>query len=595
MATLLKAISRLAGQHRVEVPFARVMPPEVEWWHGVSMDGLAAGIGLSDARHLQEIAFNDNTVHALVAGQTGTGKSNLLHAIVVGLALRYSPEELELYLVDLKEGVEFKCYTPSDAQVLPHARVIAITNEREFAVSCLEGLAHEIKRRGDLFREAQCPNLLSYRKATGLPLARIVVVIDEFHELFSQKDSLEVRAEELLGYLAKEGRGFGIHLLLATQSLSGPGNLHRSILGQIAIRLALRTTDADSRTILAEDNAAAASLMRQGEAIYNSANGSVAANNLFQAALLAPGARDALLRSLAGRSRERPRDDAVIFEGNQPARIGQCATLRLRSQTATLVPGDRRPVHTWLGMPVAIKGPTEARFARIAGCNLAVVGRDERPAIGMLAGAILSVAMQLPPDAVQFVIFDRSSPDAPWVNLFPTLAQRLPHPVTMIESSVLRRQLEQVAQAASSASERRLFLIGVGFHRHRDLRAGDEAGYAPRGDEPPSLRQLLNRVVREGPDDGVHTIGWWDSVANLRAAGDRDFLREFGFRAVLPVSDADSRALLESGDAARLRSDRALLWQADLPSSLEKFIPFTAPSPEELNQVLQSVREKWNA
>ena len=66
--------------------------------------------------------LNLTAQHALVAGKTGSGKSTLLHALITQLALNYSPDEVELYLVDFKKGVEFKTYATHG---LPHARAIA--------------------------------------------------------------------------------------------------------------------------------------------------------------------------------------------------------------------------------------------------------------------------------------------------------------------------------------------------------------------------------------------------------------------------------------------------------------------------------------
>ena len=88
--------------------------------------------------------------HVLISGKTGSGKSTLLHVLITNLALRYSPDEVELYLVDFKKGVEFKAYARVD---LPHARVVAIESEREFGLSVLQRLDAELRTRGDMFRK----------------------------------------------------------------------------------------------------------------------------------------------------------------------------------------------------------------------------------------------------------------------------------------------------------------------------------------------------------------------------------------------------------------------------------------------------------
>ena len=86
-----------------------------------------------------------------IAGKTGSGKSTLFHVIITNLALWCSPEQVEFYLVDFKKGVEFKCYAN---RRLPHAKVVAIESDRAFGLSVLQRVDEELRRRGDLFRQA---------------------------------------------------------------------------------------------------------------------------------------------------------------------------------------------------------------------------------------------------------------------------------------------------------------------------------------------------------------------------------------------------------------------------------------------------------
>ncbi len=105
---------------RVEVPFERIAPPRKQWWQGDSGHGLRVALGPAGARKLEYLDLGAGTAqHALAAGKTGSGKSTLLHTLITNLALSYSPEQVELYLVDFKKGVEFKTYA---AHALPHAR-----------------------------------------------------------------------------------------------------------------------------------------------------------------------------------------------------------------------------------------------------------------------------------------------------------------------------------------------------------------------------------------------------------------------------------------------------------------------------------------
>src|SRR5262249_54890242 len=101
--------ARRAG--RVEVPFEYVAPPPEGVWTSDSRGGIRVPLGRSGATKRQALQLGQGTSqHALVAGKTGSGKSTLLHALVTNLSLLYSPDEVELYLIDFKKGVEFKPY-----------------------------------------------------------------------------------------------------------------------------------------------------------------------------------------------------------------------------------------------------------------------------------------------------------------------------------------------------------------------------------------------------------------------------------------------------------------------------------------------------
>src|SRR5262249_54937528 len=163
-----------------------------------------------------------------------------------------SPEEVELYLVDFKKGVEFKTYATHE---LPHARVVAIESEREFGLSVLQRLDAELKQRGDRFRDAGAQNLAAYRDGNGRKaVPRILLVVDEFQEFFIEDDKISQEAAQLLDRLVRQGRAFGLHVLLGSQTLGGAYTLARSTIDQMAVRIALQCSEADGHIILSDDN-----------------------------------------------------------------------------------------------------------------------------------------------------------------------------------------------------------------------------------------------------------------------------------------------------------------------------------------------------
>ncbi len=163
----------------------------------------------------------------------------------------------------------------------------------------MQRLDAELRTRGDMFRRRGLQDLKGYRTAEPeARLPRILLIIDEFQELFVEDDRIAQEAALLLDRLVRQGRAFGIHVLLGSQTLGGAYTLARSTIGQMAVRIALQCSEADAHLILSEDNTAARLLTRPGEAIYNDANGLYEGNHPFQVVWLPDGERDDYLHRI---------------------------------------------------------------------------------------------------------------------------------------------------------------------------------------------------------------------------------------------------------------------------------------------------------
>jgi ABC-type multidrug transport system fused ATPase/permease subunit len=222
----------------VKVPFERIAPLREEWWKGSTRNGLKVPLGRAGATKLQYLDLGKGTAqHALVVGKTGSGKTTLLHLLITNLALFYSPDELELYLVDFKTVG----FTPYAAHTLPHARVVAIQSEREFGLSVLQRLDVELERRKNIFSKAGVQDIAQYRGSQpGVRMPRILLLVDEFQEFFTQDDKVAQEATLLLDRLVRQGRAFGMHVMLGSQTLAGAYTLARTTIGQMAVRIALQ-------------------------------------------------------------------------------------------------------------------------------------------------------------------------------------------------------------------------------------------------------------------------------------------------------------------------------------------------------------------
>ena len=190
---LLNQVGQAAKEaSRVEVPFEFIKPPEAAYWKGSTRGGVEIALGKAGATKMQMLDLGKGTSqHALVAGRTGSGKSTLFHTLITNLALSFSPDEVELYLIDFKKGVEFKTYA---THALPHAQVVAIESEREFGISVLQRLDGVLRERAERFREAGVQDLPGYRGSPGAkPLPRVMLIVDEFQEFFIEDDKLRRR------------------------------------------------------------------------------------------------------------------------------------------------------------------------------------------------------------------------------------------------------------------------------------------------------------------------------------------------------------------------------------------------------------------
>ena len=353
---------------------------------------------------LQDLKLGKGTSqHVLIAGKTGSGKSTLLHALITNLALRYSPDEVELYLIDFKKGVEFKTYADHE---LPHARVIAIESEREFGLSVLQRLDAELQGAANFPRRRR-PGRRRLSRGSGRidrPARASCCIVDEFQEFFVEDDKLAQEA----GAAARPPRPPGPSLrhprpprLADARRGLQPGPQHPRPDG---VRIALQCSEADAHLILSEDNAAARLLSRPGEAIYNDANGMVEGNHIFQVVWLADDRREEYSRSSTAGRRTRAADPVerpIVFEGNVPGRP--------RPQPRPRTPARRpRPGPSRRGRPGLARrggrhqGPDRGRLPAAERQQPA----DRRPERRggrrhAVAPAILGLAAQLDPDTLR--------------------------------------------------------------------------------------------------------------------------------------------------------------------------------------------------
>lgn len=578
-----------------------------DWWKMNSRSGISVHIGQFGARESQYFSFNEDFLNsALVIGVPGSGKSTLLHTIISGLALTYSPSEVELYLIDCKQ-VEFKEYAKYK---LPHAKVVATHGGRDFCLSVMKKLEAELEKRERILSSLGVISLDRYRASHRENIPRIVLIIDEFQEIFGSDDAISRKSESILDKLVRLGRAFGIHVVLASQSLSGKNSISQTIIEQMAIRIALKLrSDGDARRLLSDGNDAARYLSRPGEAIYNDQNGLKEHNRRFQVYWFDENVRHGFLKGLRLLADESSFSEysPIVFDGDAPAFVQDNRKLsKIISEPNWPTLQRGHAVMAWLGAPTEIKEETAAVFKRQSASNLLVIGEREyeERLVSILMSSLISIAAQQGPQQAKFFVFNATDVGETWHDL-PIILNGLPHDIEVITRDKTKSQImvigdELEARRKTDENDRpAIYAFFLGLHYISSLRTPDKKPglnkfdlKSDEGGSKPPVHDIFYNILKYGPEKGIHTLLWCNRYVDLRQMLDAEVRDLFDMRVIFQSTESDSRLVIDSDMATKLGTpNRAILYDRH-NSSTEKFIPYEPPSPEWLGLQANNLRSR---
>lgn len=547
------------GSRRTD--FASLMPDRV--WRESSAHGLRAVVG-RDGREPWVLSLDDATPHLLLGGRSGAGKTNVLLVLLYALASRYSPAELGMYLLDFKEGVSFVEFTPTaaDPSWVPHAQTVGIESDREYGLAVLRTLVREMNRRAGGLKRAGVTKLADLRAAEpDAVLPRLVVVIDEFQVLFAGNDGIARDAVAALEDLARKGRSYGIHLILASQTIAGIEALYTkkdSIFGQFPLRIALP----GGSGILDPSNTAADALP-VGTAVVNLAGGVTEANRIVRFPQ-ADAASVAAQRHLLWQQREPGNEPPAVFAGYAEYHIDSDPAF------AALSPQARRR-QALVGRAVDVGLPTVG-FAldAVPGRHVAVLGTSMVGA-DILHAATMGLARQHDPGSAQFLIACFAAAADPVVDDLVAALTAARHDVVEADAGHFRTVLGQLADATGQAAGKPTYLVAFAADVIVPM-LGD------KGENRRTGLEDLRTVLRQGPARGLHMLGWWRIARRFSdAIGGASGREDIACLVVLNVAGNELSSLV--GDHTlgwQPRSNRALL--LDRHDQRQRLIvPFVRP------------------
>jgi len=544
------------------ISFAEVQSTN-QMWNQSSMNGLTFAIGRY-GRDVVELTLGDevNQRHnMLITGAVGQGKSNLISVIIHSLCQRYSPSELELYLLDFKEGVTLQqFFNPATGEFLPQARVLGLEADREFGLSVFRHLFDVYKARMRQFKAANVQGIREYRRDHPQEvMPRIVVIIDEFQMMFTEHDRVSDEIADLLVRGVRLFRASGIHVILASQTIGGNmalmGSAGEGLFGQVPIRIALKNSLVESHATLSIKNDAA-TYLRVGQAIVNQDYGEVASNEKTTIALADRDTMAGLRHRWweAARGRVTPPD---VFEGEKRrSLVDDAGCLRSLRNCAT--------PQLLLGSRIEVGSQTlSLGFGSDIGRNAVVLGSGDT--VQQIESMVVSLAVQKPH---QIVVLDVLAGNEVWnqtKDSFMTMVREAGSPVEIVSKEHIPDAITSVAStlATRETTDVPLVLVGLGMDRARTL--------------PIDFQDLL----KDGPAVGVHVIGWWSKMASLRQHAGYDWESMFDIRMALKLDGESAKQLMQDPLLQWTPIDnRMLAWDvADLPEAIT-VIPYSTLRPD---------------
>ena len=523
----------------IKVDISELLP--LKNWTGDSSERLKIPIGKISGNDIKHLVLGQDSeepalgvYHALIAGITGSGKSTLLHSIINISSYIYSPDELQFFLMDYKKGIEFKIY-----KNLPHISFFSSSNERNAGVNVLTQLTEEIEKREKLFQFYEnAHDFTSYRKISGRPLPRIVVIIYDFQVLLNGKDHISEKVKHLLDNLLRVGRSFGIHIILSTHNIQV---VDLENLSNIGLRIALKMPETDSIITLSKDNPAASFLGKAGEAIYNSQNGLVEGNIKFNFPYLNNEMISSMVKKLAEDSKARFNESQL-----KEQIIDQSVSTNLEDNNELIekIKNNSFSINEdfcdiFIGKPVFVQDKhVFFRLRRQIESNMVMICQDLESAVSILGISLFQIIKQSTPDS-RFYILDLFNVDSEFKGSFEFL-KNFNKNCFIGETRNIEAYINEIIEELDSRLEdyknKNRVILAIANLQNARKKLGQKSSS--------DIGRKFMKIISEGPEVGIHTILFSENFNTIENHIDPQFINEFENR--IALKGGESLNILEN-------------------------------------------------
>lgn len=575
-----------------------------KWFRFSCRDGIDIPIGLEGARRSVNIHLGGENItqhHALISGTTGAGKSTLLHTIIMSILLRYSPEDVQIMLLDFKRGVEFKSYAKYK---LPNFRIISIDTEPEFGLSVFRAVNNMIDNRANEFRNRTnnlVDNIEQYNiQADQSPFedmeraARIVIIVDEFQEMFADENSpVAKECKALITNIVKQGRAFGVHLILASQTLP---DILADVYSQMRNRIALQSTEQSAKYILASDNEGIITLANAepGKGIFNDGAGNKDANHHFRVAMFTETEQKELLQKISERQKDVLKNTHFKKTRLLLSTIQDDEDNPLNRFVMT---GDL-PKRTIIGCPlyigeeISVENSFGINLSNRRAQNLLILGSDAKRAELIYGFAALSILFNefttgksLSEPIITFFDFNSQGQSLYGYNssnsIMDILCENFPDAIRIFGRNSLLDGIEILAdEYKNSDRTENHYIIFAGLNRAKRLtESGDNYTISPM--------DMFKNLIKDGPQNGFNYIIWANEPSGFMASYD-NIISEFDYRLVYDLTDEQYMFAVHSTEMKTNMNSTVISYNPD--DDNKKVRIYNQPLQDWLNQFIERLK-----
>ena len=498
-------------------------------------------------------------IHCFIIGQSGTGKSVFLHDVIIGAMSKYSPEELELYLMDFKiGGVEFNRYKNEK-----HVKALLVDNsDIQITLEILRDISNKMRERGKLLRASGVSNIVEYNQVNpDKKMPRIVFIADECHVMFPTMNSKEAKLyreiSEILQKIAKEGRSQGVHLVLATQTIA-QAEISSEILNNISDFYLLKCSPGDSERLV-PGSSATTSQLKTGQVLHHDIDNDV----VFKSAYL-PTPQALEIIEKINKKTKGSQNEQFYFVGSQIFEIDDEVKGLLAKKTSIAF---GRSIDTKME-PVMI--PLRNEYAD----NVMLFGINDEEQVSRTAMASIKSLMISNKDVKIKVINCLPTDQRNTTKMLREWAGN--GEIELLDSSKCGAELQTIANSIKDRTAEQTVLYILGQERFRELRmdmeietekpasAADDFGFDSSmfsaGDSGDanfnSYQKVIEYILRNGAEVGVHVVLQIDKPKQLLFAdymSARDLFNMF-HHLIMLKSDENAVNTLGMSDDLRLEN-----------------------------------------